>query len=104
MEYLAGFLIFFVGWLLLRFLLAATYASGFAEGALHVTHGGIERLGELARPIDAEDFAREFETEAKLLDRELARSDLELARKRAGGFGRELVSRSWQLRGLINSP
>ena len=28
MEYLAGFVIFFVGWLVLRFLLSASYASG----------------------------------------------------------------------------
>ncbi len=101
MEYLAGFVVFFIGWLILRFLLAASYASGFAEGAWHVASGGSRRLGELARPVDAEDFDAEFKVEAGELDRDLGRRNFEQARDRAKGFGRELVSRAWKLRGTL---
>ena len=44
MEYLIGFIIFFGGWVLLRFLLNASYTNGFAEGALQVTQGGLDSL------------------------------------------------------------
>ena len=103
MEYLAGFIIFFCGWLLLRFLLAATYASGFAEGAWQVTNGGIGHIRELARPVDADDFEAEFQAEAAALDRDLTRRNFDLAKDRANGFGRELVARAWKLRGLLKS-
>ena len=101
MEYLAGFLIFFVGWLILRFLLAASYASGFAEGAWHVTNGGIGRVGELARPIDANDLKTEIDTESEELGRHLNARNFDGARAKAREFGQTLVSRAWKLRSML---
>ena len=101
MEYLAGFLIFFVGWLILRFLLAASYASGFAEGAWQVTKGGIVRVGELARPIDADDLKAEIDTESEELGRHLNARNFDDARSKAKDFGQTLVSRTWKLRGML---
>lgn len=101
MEYLAGFLIFFVGWLLLRFLLSASYASGFAEGAWQVTNGGIGQLGELARPIDAEDLEKEINDQSIELGQQLNSRNFDAARDKAGGFGRKLVSQTWRLRGML---
>ena len=101
MEYLAGFLIFFVGWLVLRFLLTASYASGFAEGAWQVTNGGIGRVGELARPIDADDLKREIDAGTEELGRQLNARNFDGARAKAKEFGQEVVSRTWKLRGML---
>lgn len=102
MEYLAGFLIFFFGWLLLRFLLSASYASGFADGAWRVTNGGIEQLGELARPIDAHDLEEEINAESIELGQELNSRNFDAAQSKANSFGRRLVSRTWKLRGMLH--
>ena len=101
MEYLLGFIIFFGGWMLLRFLLNASYASGFAEGAWQVTHGGIESLGELARPIDAEDLEKEIDAKSSDINRSLTSRNIELAKDGARELGKDLVARTWKLRGML---
>ena len=91
MEYLAGFLIFFVGWLILRFLLAASYASGFAEGAWQVTNGGIVHVGELASPNRLPTISRtEIDTESEELGRHLNARNFDDARAKAREFGRDV--------------
>ena len=101
MEYLAGFIIFFVGWLVLRFLLTASYASGFAEGVGQVTDGGVQRLGELGRDVDATDMEDEIRARTEELGRTLNSRNFDQARSQANSFGRELVGRSWKLRGML---
>ncbi|MGI9424335.1 MAG: hypothetical protein ACR2PA_14170 [Hyphomicrobiaceae bacterium] len=101
MEYLAGFIIFFVGWLVLRFLLTASYASGFAEGVGQVADGGVQRLGELGREIDASDLKSEVRAQTEELGRTLNARNFDQARSQANSFGRELVGRSWKLRGTL---
>ena len=101
MEYLAGFIIFFVGWLVLRLLLTASYASGFAEDVGQVTDGGVQRLGELGREVDASDLEGELQTRTAELGRSLNARNFDQARSQANDFGRELVGRSWRLRGTL---
>ncbi len=101
MEYLIGFVIFFGGWVLLRFLLNASYANGFAEGALQVTQGGLDTLGEFARPIDADDLKQELDASTSQITRSLTSRDVETARTAARDCGKELVARTWKLRGLL---
>lgn len=101
MEYLLGLVLCFGGWMVLRFLLTASYASGFAEGAWQVTNGGIARVGELARPVDAKDLEKDINAQSQELNRLLSARNFDQASVNAKGFGQELVSRAWKLRSML---